>query len=128
MFEVTLPVPAKKCFDEFVDLRTARLWLPGLKRARVVRTDAGGRPLEVFYEFGEQLAYALVYAYDDTAKKVRWVPSSGVRDGVSGSASFEEVPAGCRFTYTLDSLRGREADHETQVAQAFVNWVRERVR
>lgn len=128
MFEAVLPAPAQKCFDEFIDLRTARLWLPGLKRARVVRSDGQGRPLEVFYEFGEALSYALVYAYDDAAKRVRWVPSSGVRDGVSGGASFEDAPSGCRFTYSLESLRGRPEDHETQVARAFVQWMGTRTR
>ncbi len=128
MFEAVLPGSAQKAFDEFVDLRTARLWLPGLKRAQVVRTDANGRPLEVFYEFGEVLAYALVYAYDDAHKRVRWVPSSGVRDGVSGGATFEDTPQGCRFTYSLESLRGRSEDHEAQVARAFVQWMGSRTR
>lgn len=124
MFEAVLShASAQKCFEEFVDLRTARLWLPGLKRAQVVRSDDKGRPLEVFYEFGDVLAYALAYAYDERARKVRWVPSSGVRDGVSGGASFEDTPSGCRFTYSLESVRGRSEDHEQQVAQAFVQWM-----
>lgn len=122
MFEAVLPGSAKKAFDEFIDLKVARLWLPGLKRARLVRSDENGRPLEVFYEFGDTLAYALVYAYDDATKKVRWVPSSGVRDAVSGSASFEDTPSGCRFSYALESLK-REANHETEVASAFVAWM-----
>ncbi len=126
MFEALLPASPRFCFDEFCDLRTARLWLPGLKKARVVRTDAGGRALEVSYEFGESLSYALVYAYDDAALKVRWVPSAGLRDGVSGSASFEATPEGTRFAYALDSLRGRAPTHEADVAQAFVGWIRSR--
>ena len=56
-----------------------------------VRTD-GGRPLEVFYEFGEQLAYALVYAYDDTAKKVRCAEQR--RATASRAARRSKVPAG----------------------------------
>lgn len=122
MFEAVIPGSAQRAFEEFVDLKVARLWLPGLKRARVVRSDVGGRPLEVFYEFGDTLSYALVYAYDDAAKKVRWVPSSGVRDAVSGFASFEDTGAGCRFTYALESLK-RDAGHEREVASAFVAWM-----
>lgn len=122
MFEAVIPGSAQRAFDEFVDLKVARLWLPGLKRARLVRSDDNGRPLEVFYEFGESLSYALVYAYDDAAKKVRWVPSSGVRDAVSGMASFEDTPQGCRFTYALESLK-REEGHEREVAAAFVAWM-----
>jgi hypothetical protein len=127
MFEAVLPASPESCFSEFIDLRTARLWLPGLKKARVVREDMQGRPLEVSYEFGEMLSYALVYAYDDAARRVRWVPSAGVRDAVSGSASFEAAPGGCRFTYQLESLRGRAPTHEQDVAQAFTAWVKTRV-
>ena len=128
MFEALLPAAPKFCFDEFCDLRTARLWLPGLKKAKVVRADGQGRALEVSYEFGESLSYALVYAYDDAGLKVRWVPSVGVRDGVSGSASFEATADGTRFRYALDSVRGRSPTHETDVAQAFVGWIRSRPR
>jgi hypothetical protein len=128
MFEAVLPAPAELCFNEFVDLRTARLWLPGLKKARVVRSDDKGRPLEVSYEFGDILSYALVYAYDDVLRRVRWVPSVGLQDGVSGSASFDVVPEGCRFRYSLESLRGRAPTHETDVAQAFAAWIRSRAR
>lgn len=128
MFEAVLPGAAQKCFEEFVDLKVTRLWLPGLRRARLVRSDAQGRPLEVFYEFGDTLAYALVYAYDDGARRVRWVPSAGVRDGVSGAATFDEAERGCRFTYTLDSLRGRPEDHEAQVGRAFSQWMSGRAK
>jgi hypothetical protein len=59
---------------------------------------------------------------------VRWVPSAGLQDGVSGSASFDVVPEGCRFRYSLESLRGRAPTHETDVAQAFAAWIRSRGR
>ncbi len=123
MFEVELPAPAPVCFARFVDLKDARLWMPGLKKAQVVRVDARGRPLEVSYEFGERLSYALVYAYDEAAYRVRWVPSAGVRDGVSGFAAFTPSDRGCHFRYSLESLRGRAPTHERDVATAFVAWV-----
>lgn len=128
MFEALLPISPAACFAEFIDLRSARLWLPGLRKARVVRTDAAGRPLEVSYEFGDVLSYALVYAYDEQARQVRWVPSVGVRDAVSGHASFDEAPGGCRFRYRLDSLRGRPSSHEQDVAEAFVRWIHSRAQ
>lgn len=126
MFEAVLPVAAQSCFTEFVDLEEARLWLPGLRKLKVVRADARGRPLEVSFEFGETLSYALVYAYDERARQVRWVPSAGLRDGVSGFASFDDAPEGCRFRYSLESLRGRAPDHEREVGEAFVAWMRTR--
>lgn len=126
MFEAVLPASPAACFAEFVDLRSARLWLPGLKKARVVRSDEQGRPLEVSYEFGDILSYALVYAYDDAQLRVRWVPSAGLQDGVSGSASFDAAPGGCTFRYSLESLRGRAPTHEADVAQAFAAWMRSR--
>jgi hypothetical protein len=126
MFEAVLPASPATCFSEFIDLRTARLWLPGLKKARVVRSDPQGRALEVSYEFGEALSYALVYHYDDEARRVRWVPSAGLQDAVSGSASFDGAPEGCLFRYSLESLRGRSPSHETDVAQAFAMWIRSR--
>lgn len=124
MFEAVLPSSPQACFIKFTDLETARLWLPGLKKLKVVRSSPAGRALEVSFEFGESLSYALVYAYDDTAMKVRWVPSAGLRDGVSGSASFESAPGGCLFRYSLDSLRGRAPTHEADVGNAFVTWMR----
>lgn len=123
MIELLISAPAQKCFEAFCDLQSARLWLPGLKKLRVVRSDARGRPLEVTYEFGDDLTYALVYAYDDAKRQVRWVPSAGVRDGVSGFASFEPYEEGCRFRYSLDSVRGRPEEHPLAVAHAFMNWV-----
>lgn len=128
MFDATLPASPEVCFSEFVDLKTARLWLPGLKKAKVVRSDEKGRPLEVSYEFGDVLSYALVYAYDEVHRQVRWVPSAGVQDGVSGQASFEPDPAGCHFRYQVVSVRGRPETHEQEVAQAFAAWIRSRVR
>jgi hypothetical protein len=129
MFEAVLPNSPEACFKEFIDLETARLWLPGLKKLRVVRSNAQGRPLEVSYEFGEVLSYALVYAYDDSALGVRWVPSAGLQDGVSGSASFEAAAGGgCQFRYTLESLRGRAPSHESDVGFAFSAWMRSRNR
>jgi hypothetical protein len=129
MFEAVLPHSPQACFSEFIDLETARLWLPGLKKLRVVRSNPAGRPLEVSYEFGEILSYALVYAYDDAALKVRWVPSAGLQDGVSGSASFEAAQGGgCQFRYSLESLRGRAPSHESDVGLAFCAWMRTRRR
>ena len=124
MFEAVLPLSPAACFTEFIDLESARLWLPGLKKLQIIRSDARGRPVEVSYEFGEVLSYALVYHYDEATRRVRWVPSAGLQDGVSGSASFDAAPEGCLFRYSLDSLRGRAPTHEADVATAFCAWMR----
>lgn len=124
MFEAVLSASPATCFSQFIDVGSARLWLPGLKKAKVVRSDARGRAAEVSYEFGESLSYALVYHYDEVQHRVRWVTSAGMQDGVSGSASFELAAEGCLFRYALESLRGRSPLHETEVGQAFVAFVR----
>lgn len=126
MFEAVLPASPATCFTQFIDVGSARLWLPGLKKAKVVRSDAQGRAAEVSYEFGQSLSYALVYHYDEVQHRVRWVTSAGLQDGVSGSASFELAAEGCVFRYTLESLRGRSPLHETEVAEAFASWIRSR--
>src|SRR6185369_12544515 len=111
MIELLISASPQRCFEAFCDLQAARHWVPGLKKLRVVRADAKGRPLEVEYEFGDSLSYALVYAYEDARRQVRWVPSAGVRDGVSGFAVFEAHEEGCRFRYSLESVRGRASEH-----------------
>jgi hypothetical protein len=124
MLELTLNQPAPRCYETFCDTSQMRLWLPALKKLKVASTDERGRPREAVFEIGESLSFALVYAYDDAALKVRWVPSHGVLDGVSGFAHFEPLASGpTRFVYSLDSLRGREPEHERQVALAFADFV-----
>ncbi len=124
MVQLVLRRPPDACFRAFVDLAAARLWVPGLKKVRVVRADAAGRPLEASFEHGPSRTYALVYAYDVERLRARWVPSAGVRDAVSGHAAFEAHPEGCLFTYALDGLR-TDAAHEREVAEAFARWVAE---
>jgi hypothetical protein len=111
------------CYAAFCDTAAMRLWLPALKHLRVAQVDAQGRIREAVFELGESLSYALVYAYDDQLHRVRWVPSAGVLDAVSGLATFEPDADGTRFVYALESLRGREPDHERHVAEAFVEWM-----
>lgn len=119
-----LSVSPAVAFAAFCDVAAQRRWVPGVKKVKVVRTDASGRALEVFYEFGESLAYALVYAWDDANHKARWVPSSGVRDGVSGSVWFEGAEGGCVMRYHLEALKGRPPEHERDVMRAFAEWLR----
>jgi hypothetical protein len=124
--DLVLPATPEDCYRQFCDTTLTRLWLPGLKQLKVVRTDEQGRAIEIRYSVGESLTYALVYAYDDDAKRVRWVPSSGVQDGVSGFASFEPHPEGCSFSYSIDSRRGRQPLHAEEVAHAFAEWMVQR--
>ncbi len=120
---LSLGVSAVEAFKSFSDVGQQKLWVPGVKKVKVVRTDASGRALEVYYEFGDSLSYALVYAWDEVALKVRWVPSASVHDGVSGSAWFEAQPTGSLFHYHLEALKGRTPAHEGEVARAFAKWV-----
>lgn len=113
----------RACFDAFQDLASAKLWVPGLKKVKVVTTDKEGAPQEVAFEFGETRSYSLIYKWDDQALRVRWVPASGVMDAVAGVASFTPHPDGCLFIYSLEALRGRPEHHADDVADAFASWM-----
>ncbi len=121
--DLVLPVAPADAYRQFCDPVSTRLWLPGLKQLKVVRTDEKGRAVEVRYSVGASLTYALVYNYDDAAMKVRWVTSSGGMDGVSGFATFSAQEGGCAFSYSIDSRRGREPLHAEEVAHAFAAWM-----
>jgi hypothetical protein len=123
VIELELPASADACYAAFCDGAQLRLWLPALKRMKVAKHDARGRPIEVMFELGDALSFALVYAYDDAARRVRWVPSAGVLDGVSGFATFTPSGSACRLMYSLDSMRGRAPDHEAEVARAFAAYL-----
>jgi hypothetical protein len=124
--DLILRATAEDAYRQFCDTTLTRLWLPGLKALKVVRTGPQGRAVEVRYSVGQSLTYALVYAYDDEAKRVRWVPSSGAQDGVSGFAAFEPHADGCVFSYSIDSRRGRQPLHAEEVAHAFGEWMESR--
>jgi hypothetical protein len=123
-----IPRSPRECFDAFKDLSLAKLWVPGVKKVRIVTTDKEGAPQEVAFEFGASSAYSLIYRWDDQALRVRWVPASGVMDAVAGVASFTDHPQGCLFIYTLEALRGRSATHAEEVAEAFSQWMQKRSR
>lgn len=126
MVELILPMNAEACYRHFIDSEQMKLWLPNLKTLKVVRTDEDNRPLEITFTTGETLTYALVYHYADDSKRVRWVPSAGLQDGVSGHAEFEPHEDGCRFRYTAVARRGREPHHAENVAHAFAAWIKAR--
>ena len=101
-------------------------WLPGLRRARVIASNADGTPLEIQFEFSTSLMYSLVYTYDAAAGEVRWEPRAGKRDAVRGSAKFEPFDEGTRVTYTVEHGAGRssaEQDAPQSVLDAFARWM-----
>lgn len=113
-----------QCFGAFCDVRFLTQWVPSLRRATVVRTAADGRPLEVKFEHGASRTYSLVYAYDDAARSVRWVPGVGAREAVSGEARFDAEGSRCRMTYALTGGPAREEIGEAAaIVAAFVRWV-----
>ena len=90
MQEVNTFVPSapERCFRAFTDAATLVAWVPGLRRARLIATDAAGQPLEILFEFGPSLTYSLVYTYDAARLEVTWQPRAGKRDAVAGFARF----------------------------------------
>jgi hypothetical protein len=121
----TIAASPERCWRTFTDPSLLKAWVPGLRRARVVRRDDDGRPLEISFEFGETLTYSLVYSYDAEARSMHWSPRAGKRDAVEGNVRFEPEGEGCLMTYELEpsgATLPRErstADAERTVA-AFV--------
>lgn len=119
----------QRCFTRFTDARLLPTWVPGLRRAKVVRKDRDGLALEVLYEFSDTLSYSLIYRYDADWRRVAWIPGLGKREAVSGWAQFDEDDAGCLMRYAIEAPQGgaRGDRGVEQIAQdivsAFVRWV-----
>jgi hypothetical protein len=124
---VFLPHPAERCWRAFMDVSMLRSWVPGLKRARLVRANDAALPLEVSFELGDTLTYTLVYHYEGE-HAVRWEPRVGKRDGLRGSARFEPEGDGCRLHYELEPLAPhsspeRADEDPARLTSAFAAWL-----
>lgn len=122
--EATIARPPSRCYEAFCDARFLAAWVPGLRRATVVRHTPDGHALEVKFDHGEARSYSLVYAYDPGSRTVTWTPGVGVREAVSGSARFDDDGAGgCRMTYELASGPQRgEGPSAADVLSSFARW------
>jgi hypothetical protein len=126
LVEVFVAAPPERCFAIFCDARDLPRWVPGLRRARIVRSRPDGLPLEVVFEFGKTLTYSIVYDYDLAARRVTWQPGLGRRDAVSGWAEFVPEGAGCRMRYSVAPTgdeREAQAANADRLVAAFVRWV-----
>jgi uncharacterized protein YndB with AHSA1/START domain len=128
VFSAVIRRTPARCYAAFLDVSLLPAWVPGLRRARVVRRDPEARPLEVQFEFGEVHSYSLVYAYDPQALRLEWRPGLGGRDAVTGRASFEPHPDGCLVTYAIEPGAGRDAAHVDlghggRLLEEFVRWM-----
>lgn len=131
--EAVVPRDPEACWRAFTDPATLAAWVPGLRRARVIAMDDGGRPQEILFEFGSSSTYSLVYTYDPAAREVAWQPRTGKHDAVAGFARFELVEGGTRIIYALKQGDGRSpaekalGDLDTLIA-AFVRFVADEKR
>jgi hypothetical protein len=119
------------CWRALVDTRLLAAWVPGLRRARVIESDASGLPREVLFEFAASLTYSLIYSYDLVARELRWEPRTGKRDAVRGFARFEACDQGTRMTYALEQGGGRNVAEQAlgdpdAIVIAFARWVESR--
>lgn len=104
---VEIARPPEVCWRALIDPPSFAAWMPGLRRARIITTDAAGLPLEVAFEYSKSLTYSLVYEYDVPARAVRWQPRVGAREAVRGSAKIDAIDLGARLTYHLEQGAGR---------------------
>jgi len=119
-----VPREPAACWRAFTDATTFGAWIPGLRRAQVIRLGADGLPAEILFEFGASRTYTLVYTYDHAAREVRWHPATGKLDAVAGFARFEPLDDGTSFTYGLEHHRGDAELAEVQeMVTAFGHWM-----
>ncbi len=119
-----VPREPAACWRAFTDATTFGAWIPGLRRAQVIRLGADGLPTEILFEFGASRTYTLVYTYDHAAREVRWQPSTGRLDAVAGFARFEPLDGGTSLTYGLGHHDGSAEVTEVQaLVAAFGQWM-----
>jgi len=114
------------CWRAFTDVATFGAWVPGLRRAQVIRVGQDGLPTEILFEFGASRTYTLVYTYDHAAREVRWKPNTGKLDAVAGFARFDSLEdnAGTSVTYGLEHHGGGTDVAEVQaLVTAFSQWM-----
>ena len=112
----------------FTNAQLFAAWMPGLRRATVVRTYADGLPHEVLFELSASLTYTLTYTYDVMKRVVEWQPRVNAREGVRGFAMLESTPRGTRMTYKLEQGSGRSVGDllvggPHPIVEAFVHWI-----
>ncbi len=112
------------CWRAFIDATSFPAWIPGLRRAQVIQTNADGLPSEILFEFGASRTYSLVYTYDVAKREVHWQPRANKRDAVAGFARFEPLDSGTRVTYGLQNQVGAtDAAELDALLAAFATWV-----
>ncbi len=127
---VVVSRPLDACWRVFTDPGALTAWVPGLREALLIEAREDGLPREIQFEFGAELIYSLVYAYDVDAHVVRWEPRPGEHGAVRGFARFEAEGDGTRVTYALEHETGRKAidrafDDPEQLVEAFARWMHE---
>ncbi len=121
-----LPCSADEAFELFCMARKLPRWVPGLLRARALRSREDGLPVDVEFHNRDEPTYRLLYSYDVTRRLVAWSPGPGARAGVRGFASFSPLADGrsCEISY---SIEGRsEQDSATDTIRAFAAWLETR--
>src|SRR4249919_1988037 len=85
----TLSVSAGAAFEVFADAVEIPRWLPLVQTARVVSSQADGRPSRVAFtrklERGS-LGYTLEYSYDPTTLIIAWTTPEGSNVVLTGEA------------------------------------------
>jgi hypothetical protein len=106
----TIACPVDECWRVFTDPTALTSWVPGLRDARVIEANAEGLPIEIQFEFANDLLYSLIYSYDHEARIVHWEPRAGEHGAVRGYAQFEEAEDdSTKLTYALHHDSERKA-------------------
>ncbi len=104
---VTVPRPARACYELFADVERLPEWMPMIRSVRVLDRDKFERPGQVTFTATlprATLTYRLRYFFSERDLSMRWttLPDSGIR--ISGCVSFTPLgESACLMRYAIDS-------------------------
>ena len=94
----TIMASAQRCFDAATDFENYPQWAGGIKETSILRRDASGRAVDVYYRaasMGRSTAYTLRYFYGADPLRFAWRLQEGdLVSRLDGEYEFQPVPGG----------------------------------
>ncbi len=90
---IDIEATAQEIFEVATDFEAYPEWNANIKKVEIQKTDAKGRPTEVWFEVDakvKKVQYTLKYSYAGAPKRFSWKLLDGDIKELSGSYSFDE--------------------------------------